>query len=100
MSLREVFIFNEVTLFYWTIMLSRGPEVEDGVFDTLAAGYARSVYPLSWHGFLEIPPQTWMIIQGWGRGAQQGTGIESRITLTRDGSFTDILIKLQGKKTV
>lgn len=81
-------------------MLAYGPNPEDGILDTLVSGYTLWPAGLSWHGFLEIPSDIYLILEGVSQIAITTDSIvtDSRIVLTVDGSLTQYLMKVNGVK--
>lgn len=90
--------FNTVGDQFWYALLAFGPDPDDGVIDTLIAGYTPYPLGLSWYGFLEIPDDLFLIIEGVGQFLSQGvaTVFETRVVLTVNGQLTKYLLKVNG----
>jgi len=90
--------FFTVGQIFWYGLLAHGPDPDNGVIDTLLAGYMTYPVGLSWNGFLEIPDGQFLIIEGITNTlfAQNATIADTRIVLTVDGTLTKYLLKVNG----
>lgn len=99
-SLRSDKIFQAVGEQYWSLHLCDGETVDDGIDSTLCSGYIQYPNAITWYGFLELPSQKFMVIEGVGINTQTADAIETRVTLTLNGQLTQFLIMIAQKGRV
>lgn len=91
-------VAHTLGLQFWYGLLAHGPKPEDGVLDTLVAGYISWPVGLAWHGFLEIPEGIFLIVEGVSSFdiETDATITDTRVTLAVDGALTQYLLKVNG----
>ena len=85
---------------FWTAMLAYGPTPEEGILQVLCSGYTLWPNGLSWQGFLEIPQNIYLILEGVSQTAltHDSTVTDSRVVLNVNGSLTQFLMKVNAVK--
>lgn len=94
-ALRSDKIFQAVGEQYWSLHLCDSKSVDDNIDATLCSGYIQYPNALTWEGFLELPAQKYMIIEGVGINTQTASAVETRITLTLNGQLSQFLVNVQ-----
>jgi hypothetical protein len=96
-GIRTLKTFQPIGDCWWSLHLCYGPNVEDGVFATLTAGYIQWPCSLSWFGNFEIPPDLHLVVECVGDLTAEGFGVDQRVTLTRDDIRKRLYYQLREK---